>query len=703
MAEAGDDADDLAKALRAQLEAAVGSQYRIVRLLGRGGMGAVFLAREEALDRLVALKILPEGGADAESRERFRREARIAAQLNQANIVPLLGFGEIGRTMYLVMGYVNGESLGARLKRDARMGAEEARRILGDIAEALDYAHRRGVVHRDIKPDNILIDDETGRALLADFGIARGAGHGETVTRAGDVVGTPQYMSPEQARGAALDGRSDIYSLGAVGFAMLSGRPPFSGGSGQDVFLRRLVEDAPPLHSVVPQAPPELATVIDRCLARDPAARFPDARNLRLAIAPTALDDEQLPEPLDVLDSRGAGLTIGFIFALALTALALSQAIVEIRDHLGDPHGRIAGFIDGLLQPPTLIPAMVWALLALQMQLPIAAARDARARGFPTRDILFAFFRQPRGWRFLWYPKRFRRRDDVWTRLPKHFRNVRTSASIGIAALVVGVTNSVFLVLGDFVVAPWLAELGLLGSWFVQVVMTLFVSWFRLLVIVMMGAAIATVTHLVLAFRFMRTRGFDKFRLHRAASALLYGPTANRAIWRQPDLAGLLGPVGDADDAPPGSVSEYAPAISRLAMVGATESREVLLAAAREANQLAEEVAAVDRLLPTLERDADPGERARIDARLEAVPADSEERREMRELLLKERDLTRRAAERLDAARMARGRAIDSLNRLWAATRQVKSDPAAAGAAIRSVVRQDQAGHKDVEEPTRAY
>ncbi len=159
--------------LRAALERAIGSQYQVVRLLGRGGMGAVYLAREPSLDRAVAIKVLPPEASDSSSCERFRREARTAAKLTHPNIVPLHTFGEADGMMYFVMGYVQGESLADRLRREVQLSPGEARRLLAQIADALDYAHRQGVVHRDIKPDNILLDDSSGRPMLTDFGVAK--------------------------------------------------------------------------------------------------------------------------------------------------------------------------------------------------------------------------------------------------------------------------------------------------------------------------------------------------------------------------------------------------------------------------------------------------------------------------------------------------------------------------------------------------
>ncbi|MEK6767507.1 MAG: serine/threonine-protein kinase, partial [Gemmatimonadota bacterium] len=234
---------------RAALERALGAQYEIVRLLGRGGMGAVYLARERALERLVAIKVLPPDlASDAESRERFRREARTAAKLTHPNIVPLHTFGEVEGMLYFVMGYVRGESLGERMHREGKLPPEDVRRIIGELAGALDYAHRQGVIHRDIKPDNVLLEDESGRPMLTDFGVAKARATGATLTEAGAVVGTPHYMSPEQASGARdLDGRSDLYSLGIMGYAMLSGRLPFEGDSFRDVIVQHVTKAPPPL------------------------------------------------------------------------------------------------------------------------------------------------------------------------------------------------------------------------------------------------------------------------------------------------------------------------------------------------------------------------------------------------------------------------------------------------------------------------
>ncbi len=250
----GDAADDPRRLhpLGAALQAAVGDRYEVLRLLGRGAMGAVFLAREKALDREVAIKVLPPEGSAEGERERFRREARIAARLTHPHIVPLHAFGEADGLLYYVMGHVRGESLGSRLRRGVSLAV--ARRILTELADALDHAHRNGIVHRDVKPDNVLLEDESGRALLTDFGIARRETNA-ALTAVGSIVGTPQYMSPEQAAGQALDGRSDLYSLGVLGYALLAGRLPFEGRSVSDVLVQHRTAEPPPLARVAPTVP----------------------------------------------------------------------------------------------------------------------------------------------------------------------------------------------------------------------------------------------------------------------------------------------------------------------------------------------------------------------------------------------------------------------------------------------------------------
>src|SRR5690242_6281992 len=250
-------------------------RYTLERELGRGGMADVFLATDLRYQRRVALKVLRAEVAQAIGRERFQREIATAARLQHPHILPLFDSGEAGGLLYYVMPLIEGESLRARLSRETQLPIADAVGIAREVAEALAYAHSRGVVHRDVKPENILL--ESGHALLADFGVASAIG-GETrrLTDSGIAVGTPTYMSPEQ--GAAerqLDGRSDIYSLGCVLYEMLAGEPPFTGPTVQAIVARRFTGDIPRLSTVRPATPQAVEDAVTRALALVPADRWP--------------------------------------------------------------------------------------------------------------------------------------------------------------------------------------------------------------------------------------------------------------------------------------------------------------------------------------------------------------------------------------------------------------------------------------------
>jgi predicted Ser/Thr protein kinase len=271
-----------------RLQHALAGRYALERRLGRGGMGLVYLARDVRLERRVAIKLLPPGRAvEPAARERFLREARTAAQLSHPGIVPIFAVEEVQDLVFFAMAYVDGETLGQRVRGDGPLGYAALARLLEEVARALAHAHARGVVHRDVKPDNILIDGATGRAHVSDFGIAWV--DGSTTTGPRRVVGTADFMSPEQARGGPVDARSDLYSLGVVGFFALSGRLPFEGPDAATVLARHVTDPPPPLASVVADVPPRLAGVIERCLSKDPAARYPTGDALADAVA-QALD-----------------------------------------------------------------------------------------------------------------------------------------------------------------------------------------------------------------------------------------------------------------------------------------------------------------------------------------------------------------------------------------------------------------------------
>src|SRR2546430_6026807 len=254
-------------------QSALAGRYSLERELGRGGVGVAVLPGEGRRARRGASTLLPPARAsDAKLRERFLREPRAAAKLSHPHIIPIFTVDEVGAFVFFAMAYVAGETLTERVVRRGPLAPSEAARVLREIAWALAYAHSQGLVHRDVKPDNIMLEETSGRALVADFGIA-GLVRGAAGLDGGEVIGTPEFMSPEQALGEQVDGRSDLYALGAVGYFALSGKLPFEAGKAAQVLAQQVTEPAPPLASVAPGVPRRIAQAIDRCLAKDPAHR----------------------------------------------------------------------------------------------------------------------------------------------------------------------------------------------------------------------------------------------------------------------------------------------------------------------------------------------------------------------------------------------------------------------------------------------
>jgi hypothetical protein len=532
-------------ALRDRLQAAVGGRYRILRLLGRGGMGAVYLAREDALERLVAIKVLASAREhDEAARERFRREARTAAGLSHPNVVPLHDFGETrDGLLYLAMGYVHGETLAERVSREGRRPSAEVRRTIAEVADALHYAHRRGVVHRDVKPQNILLEDQSGRALLTDFGIARLA-DGSHLTQEGAVVGTPVFMAPEQCAGRPLDGRSDVYSLGVTAYLLLAGRAPFA-GSAPELLLAHLNEEPPPLRDVVPDAPEDLVAAISRALAKEPGHRWPDAAAFRDAVAPAGVELDRLPEPLDLLDGAGAALMpVVVVWTLCAWEWLLFGA-----------------------EASPLVRAVVLVVggwLVFQEPMLLNATRLARRRGFRWGEILHAFLRQPDWWPCFYYPVRYRRTCDVWTGLPRPLRVWRGALTVALATAILG---------GAFLMAaasPRAAALDLNGpAWAVAL---------ALLAASALAALVSLGGQAVIAGRVLRL-GLEPYPRRRLARALLYGPTSDRLLWKRPDVAAFLR-HGVSE---PRTPQELARAIEARGPATAAEQARNLLAAAEEA------------------------------------------------------------------------------------------------------------------------
>ena len=315
--------------------------FELVREIGRGGMGIVYVAMDVKLDRAVAIKVLPEQLAMSSLvRQRFLREARTSAKLSHPNIVPIYRADENAGVAFFVMGYVDGPSLAERLSERGPLAAVDAIPLLRDVANALDYAHSRGVVHRDVKPENILIERDVDRALVTDFGIARLA-EAAPLTGTGQVLGTVHYMSPEQASGDTLDGRSDLYSLGVVAFRVLTGRLPFDHEHAAAVIVAHVTKAPPRVRDIAPAVPLAIAMVVDTCLRKDPAARYQTGGALA-----AALDDAAREMARDPAASVAAPPVVTEREAQALWARAAQlQAETGLQDAVRSPVAK--------LPPPT--------------------------------------------------------------------------------------------------------------------------------------------------------------------------------------------------------------------------------------------------------------------------------------------------------------------------------------------------------------
>jgi serine/threonine-protein kinase len=301
-------------------------------------MGVVYLAREVQLDRDVAIKVLPTHLAhDGTARERFIREARTAAGLSHPHIVPIHRVGAVGGFVFFVMSYVEGETLGERLRTRGPLPPADASRVMREVAWALAYAHGRGVVHRDVKPDNILLEAGTDRALVTDFGIAHGGKDARVDTEPGKITGTAHFMSPEQAANEPVDGRSDIYSLGVVGYVALSGRLPFESSNLPALLVRQATEAPPSVMRAAPGLPPALGAAIDRCLAREPADRFADAEALAAALVPKGETRPALPTTLRAWLSARNPLLVPYLgWSAGFGALTLGNLVAWVTGNRPD-------------------------------------------------------------------------------------------------------------------------------------------------------------------------------------------------------------------------------------------------------------------------------------------------------------------------------------------------------------------------------
>jgi serine/threonine-protein kinase len=644
------------RALQAILATALGQQYEIVRPLGQGGMGAVYLARERALERFVAIKVLrPELAETEASRERFRREARIAAQLSHPNILPLHTFGEVSGIWYFVMGYVRGVSLGERLRMAGRLPPEEAQRILIELSSALEHAHSHGVIHRDIKPANVLLDEQTGRAMLADFGISKVHGAVDSLTGTGAIIGTPHYMSPEQSLGApTVDQRSDIYSLGAVAYTMLAGREPFADSKPNEMVFRRLSEDPLPVSTLAPAVDPALSAIVMRSLAREPSARWQNARELRDALVRLTGDAlASIPESLRDLPSFGP---YALIWATVWTVIAFR----------GD-----RGLDDQVL------------LLLIALAVPFGFLVHIWNVGRPDLGwsgiARVAFW--PPDWWGMWWPRTLRRPTDLWKRLPWQARAVRSGLSVFMIVLPAMI-----------LLRPEIEDVG--GS-------PARSRFGDVQTVLIVGAAAMIMFGLAWAYR-LRLSWPDTARL-------LVGATTPSSGWSSPSIAPLLmpakgrtrGPLRDTAGEHRRAIMEALPTLPPSAAPIAGDLSLLV-------KRLHDEIDAHDREIAALERDASPAEVERLSTRLASLHADASAtpaRRELTDLVRRELDVVRELRVACEIVSQRRAHLYGMMRGLWTQVcvvrdQAVETSPASHPAimrlaALREDVKRDLHGQRE--------
>jgi len=402
------------------LQQAVVGRYSLERELGRGGMGIVFLARDVGLDRLVAIKLLPPVLAAIPTvRDRFLREARMVAGLSHPNIVPIHAVEERDDLVYFVMGFVDGEALGPRIRRAGPLAPRDVMRVIQEVAWALGHAHARGIVHRDVKPDNVLLERDGGRALVVDFGIARSV---DADTPASGVrAGTPQYMSPEQISGAVVDARSDLYSLGATAFYAATGRLPLESHSTEGFITKHLAETPPALGSLASGLPTRFTEAVDRCLAKDPAARYPSAEDFALEVEAARGALVRVPAPLQrfARDAQAIGSEAGG-YLVGIVAVAAAFEIFKLieQDFLG---------LTAAIQ--LLMMAVFAGLSATGIGRLVAMTRRLLRDGYDHRSLAAALTLEGRALEAVEEPVR-RSRRAIWT-----------TVAVGVAATALGIAG----------------------------------------------------------------------------------------------------------------------------------------------------------------------------------------------------------------------------------------------------------------------
>jgi len=589
-----------------QLRVYLEVQYVLERVLGEGGMGVVVLATERSLDRQVAIKVLRrESASDTELRERFRREARTAARLTHPNIVPLHTFGEVEGEMYFVMGFVAGETLAERLQRDGAIDAQDVRRLLAELAEALDYAHCAGIVHRDIKPENVLVDRASGRPMLTDFGIARETTQAASLTRTGVVVGTPHYMSPEQAAAdSALDGRSDLYSLGVVAYKAFVGRLPFGGASFKELIVQHMTSEPAPIPVERVEADPGLAEIIRRALRKAPVERWQSGKELADALRDEAGDDN-LPEAL-------VGMESAFVGSVALfgggAMLFLAAPLFDIGNPIEDAAraGLLAAVAVG---SPFLV---TWTM--------------SIAKKLPWNRIWRLGWRAPTWWK-AWWPQRFRRRGDVWDRLPlelRLLRNINTVVAISMAPQVI-------------LLAWFLSPRGQTAA------LNFIVHYARPGEFAVAGGMLAVALGLIVPFVVLLLRVRRRFGLTATQVRTVQGLANADPRWREARFVRFLRPALPAAPSPATDASGSPDAIRHLLRDVKIPLPAGLLDAVRSAERASIDIASEAE---RLRREVDPEEFDKLNRRLAGLGTGGKDA-DLRALLSGQRDLVMRLEERI--------------------------------------------------------
>lgn len=411
---------------RARLQRALGDTFELRELIGRGGFGDVYAARDRRLDRDVAVKALRHDLFPTRMvLERFQREARAVAKLRHPNILPVYAVGEGEGLAFMIMPLIHGESLAAALERNGALPPEEAVRISTEVARALDAAHRLGIIHRDVKPDNILLEGDERHVLLGDFGIAKALESENDVTGTGLIVGSPQYMSPEQASGERdLDIRSDVYALGAVTYEMLSGHPPYEAPTYQQLLVRQFTSDPTSLSALAPAVDPAVSSVVMRSLARERSDRWSSAGAFASALH---LARGSMPVVASVggtsheswVERRGP-----LVLGLGLTMFYLEIA-AEVLASAGD-RGAAA-----LVRPALTLLQFGVPLLLAELPTRIALIRFG---GGSWLSALRATLGQPRWWQ-AWYPRALRHPANIWDRMSTAMKTLRTILWLDLAAI----------------------------------------------------------------------------------------------------------------------------------------------------------------------------------------------------------------------------------------------------------------------------